>query len=155
MRLCYSHSIPRPFSSYSSAFFQFNLFISGWGLSRIVRFRVFTRMVGCAVRGHCVLFVQPVCTSDVCKHFPSCAFFSLRVCMQGTRSLSVWPFVKCRHFCVQSYHFLGVGTGCEVDWVCVLVEGRQIMPSLVSGVLLFPTNFRSGAVQPVVSRYID
>ena len=60
IRLRYSHSIPRPFPSYSSAFFQFYLFISAWGLSWIVRFRVFIRRVGCAVRGHCVLVVQPV-----------------------------------------------------------------------------------------------
>ena len=87
IRLRYSRSTPCPFPSYSSAFFQFYLFISGWGLSRIVRFRVFILRIGCAVRGHCVLVVQPVCTSDVCHHFLYGAFFSLSVCMQGSRSL--------------------------------------------------------------------
>ena len=58
------------------------------GLPRFVRFRVFIRRVGCAVRGYCVLVVQPLCTSDVCHHFLSGAFFSLRVCMQVSRSLS-------------------------------------------------------------------
>jgi hypothetical protein len=53
---------------------------------------------------------------------------------------SGWSIVKCRHFCVHGYHYLGFSTGCEVDWACVLVLGRQIMPSLVCGVLLFPTN---------------
>jgi len=106
-RLRYSRSPPRPFSSYSSALFQFYLFISGKGLSRIVRFMVFIRRVGCAVRGHCVLLVQPVCTSDVCHHFLSGALFSLRVHMQRSRSLSAWPIVKCRRFCVNGYHFLG------------------------------------------------
>jgi hypothetical protein len=60
--------------------------------------------------------------------------------MHGSHSTSDWPVVKCRHFCVHGYHFLGVSTGCEVDWVCVLVLGRPIMPSLVSGVLLFLIN---------------
>jgi len=50
------------------------------------------------------------------------------------------PIVKRRHFCVHGYHFLRASTGCEVDCVCVLVLGRQKMPSLVSGVLFFPTN---------------
>ena len=57
--LRYSRSTPRPFPPYSSAFFQFYLFIPGWDLFRIVRFRVFIRRVGCAVRGHYVLVVQP------------------------------------------------------------------------------------------------
>ena len=47
-RLRHYHSTPRPFPSYSSAFFQYYLFISGWGLSRIVRFRVFSRGGGFA-----------------------------------------------------------------------------------------------------------
>jgi len=105
--LRHSRYTPRPFPSYSSAFFKFYLFISGWGLSRNVRFRVFIQRVGCAVRGHCVLVVQPVCTSDVCHHFLSGVFFSLPVCMQGSRSLSGWPIVKCLHFCVHGYNFLG------------------------------------------------
>ena len=131
IRVRYSLS-PHPFPLYSCAFFEFYLFISVWGLSRFFRFRVFIRRVGCAVRGHCVLFVQPVCSSDICHRFLSGAF-SLRVCVQGSRSLSGWRIAKCRHFCVNGYHFLVVGTGCEVDWVCVLVLGRQIMPSLVGG----------------------
>ena len=138
--LRYCRSTPRPFPSYSSAFYQFYLFISGWSLSRFVRFRVFMRRVGCPVRGHCVLFVQPVCSSDGCHNFLSGAFFFLSVFMQGSHSLSVWPIVKCRHFCVHGYHFLGVSSGCKVDWVCVLVLRHQIMSLLVSGVLLFPTN---------------
>jgi len=107
IRLRYSHSTPRPFPSYSSDFFQFYLFISGGGLSWIARFRVFIRRGGCVVRGHCVLVVQAVCISDVCHQFLSGAFFSLRVCMQGSRSLSSWPIVKCRHFRVHGHHFLG------------------------------------------------
>ena len=104
MRLRYSRSIRCPdevalLSFYSSSvpsgripalFFQFYLFISGWGLSRILRSRVFIRKVVCAVRGHSVIVVQPVCTSAVRHHFLTGAF-SLRVCMQGSRSLSGWP----------------------------------------------------------------
>ena len=132
IRMRYCRCTPRPFPSYSGAFSQFYLFILECGLSRIVRFRVFIRRVGCAVRGHCVLVVQTVCTdgldNDVGHHFLSGAFFSLRVCMQGSRSLSGWPVVKYCQFCVHGYHFLWVSTGCEFDWVCVLVQGRQIMP---------------------------
>jgi len=136
---CATHVLVLVRSRRISALFYNFIFISGWGLSRIVRFRVFIRRVGCAVRGHCVL-VQPICTFDVCHNLLSGAFFSLRVCMQGLRCLSGWPIVKCRHFCVHGCHFLGVSTGSEVDWVCVLVLGLQIMPLLVSAVLLFPTN---------------
>ena len=132
------YSTPLPFPSYSSGIFQFYL-ISGWRLSRIVRFRFFIRRVGCAVRGYCVLVVQPVCTSDVCHHFLTGAFFSLRVCALGSRSLSGWPFVKCRHFCVHGYHFFRSVLVVKSTGF-VLVLGRQIMSSLLSGVVLFPTN---------------
>ena len=53
----------------------------------------------------CVLVVQPVCISDVCHNFLSGVFFSLRVCMLGSRSLSGWPIVKCRKFCFHGDHF--------------------------------------------------
>ena len=57
------------------------------------------------VLGHCVLIVHPVCTFDVCQRFLTGAFFSLRVCMQGSRSLSGWPIVKCRYSRVYCYQF--------------------------------------------------
>jgi hypothetical protein len=40
-------------------------------------------------------------------HFLSGAFFSLRICMQGSRSLSGLPIINCRYFRVHGYHFLG------------------------------------------------
>ena len=66
--------------------------------------------------------------------------FSLRVFMQESHRMSGRPIVKCRHFCVHGYHFLGDSTGCDVGRVGGLVLRRQIMPSLVTGVLLLPTN---------------
>ena len=37
----------------------------------------------------------------------------LRVCMQGSHSMSGWPIVKC-HFRVHGYHFLVDSTVCDV-----------------------------------------
>ena len=126
IRWRYSHSTSRPLPSYSSAFIQFCLFISGWCMSWIVRFRVFIRRVGCAAPGTRSLSspsVLPTSVTISCLVPSSPCVFACK----GRQSVC-WPIVKCRHFCVHGYHFLGVSTGCEVDWVCVLVLGRQIMP---------------------------
>ena len=120
-------------------FFQFYLFISGCGLFRIVCFRVFIRRVGCAVHGHFVLVVQPVCTSDICHHFLPNAFFSL--CFECLGRTVRLVGISSNAIISASTVITSWGQNiCEVYWVCVLVLGRQIMPSLVSGVLLFPTN---------------
>jgi hypothetical protein len=59
------------------------------------------------------------------------------------RAVYGWPIGKCSHFYVHCYHFLGVITGCEIGWFCVLVL-CYIMPSLLNGVLVFPTRFWRG-----------
>jgi len=89
IRLRYSRSTPRPFPSYSSAFFQFYLFISGWGLSRIVRFMVFVRRVCCAVRGHCVLVVKPPLYFRRLSPFPIWCLLH-PACLHAVVAQSVW-----------------------------------------------------------------
>ena len=139
IRLLYSRSTPRPFPSYSNAFFQFYLFISGWGLSRIVR-------LGSSSGGLVVPSAGTASSFPARLYFRRLSPFSVRclllpACLHAGVAQSVWlAYPQMPSFLRPRLSLLGVSTGCEVDWVCVLVLGRQIMPSLVSGVLLFPTN---------------
>ena len=151
IRLRCSRCNPRPFPSYSSAFFlQCYLFISGWCLSRIILFWVFIRRVGCVVRGHCVLVVQPVCTSDVvtisCLVHSSPCVFPCRgraVCLVGLSSNAVtsastvitsWGSVQV----VKSIGFASSSWGVRSWWV-----GSCCSPPISSGAFV---GFRSSTV---------